>query len=179
MHIESDVTPGTTRATSAAREDDFDAFVRARSDALYRTAVLLCGDRHLAEDLVQTALAQAWRHWDRVTTSHEGFVRRTLVNTYLSWWRRKWTGERPTEHIPEHASSATDTDQGMDLWVAVQRLPRRQRAVVVLRYYEDLPDQEIATILGCANGTVRSQAHRALAALSGDSGLVHDLEEGR
>ena len=139
----------------------------------------LCGDRQLAEDLLQTALAQAWRHWGRITTSHEGFVRRILVNTYVSWWRRKWTGERPSEHLPEPPEGTTDRAQDLDLWVAVQHLPRRQRAVIVLRYYEDLPDQEIAAILGCAAGTVRSQAHRALATLSADSGLAHDLEEGR
>ncbi len=163
----------------AARVDDFEAFVVARGDALHRTAVLLCGDRHLAEDLVQTALAQAWRNWDRVSSSHEGFVRRTMVNTYISWWRRRWNGERPSDRLPERPGEGSDQDAGMDLWVAVQRLPRRQRAVIVLRYYEDLPDREIADLLGCATGTVRSQVHRALAALSADSGLSYDLEEDR
>ena len=153
---------------------DFEEFVRARSDALFGTAYLLTGDRHLAEDLLQTALAQAWRTWGGIHSSHEGFVRRVMVNTYVSWWRRRWNGERPTEELPEEAAGSHDHDRGVDLRNAVRRLPKRQRAVVVLRYFEDLPEREVADILGCSVGTVKSQAHRALAKLGGDASLQEE-----
>jgi RNA polymerase sigma-70 factor (sigma-E family) len=153
------------------RSSDFEEFVRVRSPALFRTALALTSDPQLAEDLLQTALAQAWRSWDRVHTSHEAFVRRTLVNTYVTWWRRKWNGERPTAELPEHPTHVTGHDDRLDLRDAVRQLPRRQRAVIVLRYFEDMPDAEIADVLGCSASTVRSQAHRALARLSKNPSL--------
>jgi len=157
------------------RPAQFEVFVHARSAGLLRTAYALTGDLVLAEDLLQTALAQAWRSWSRVHTSHEAFVRRTMVNTYTSWWRRRWNGERPTAELPEHPGTGEDSDTRLDLLAAVARLPRRQRAVVVLRYYEDLPDTDIADILGCSPSTVRSQAHRALGRLATHT----DLQETR
>ncbi|MGH3411528.1 MAG: SigE family RNA polymerase sigma factor, partial [Marmoricola sp.] len=132
---------------------DFEQFVVQRSGALFGTAVLLTGDSHLAEDLLQTALAKAWPSWGKAINP-EAYVRRILVNTYVSWWRRKWNGERPTDVLPETAEHATQPD--LDLQEAIRRLPRRQRAVIVLRYYEDLSEREVAELLGCSVGTVKS-----------------------
>ncbi len=88
---------------SEAAADGFDAFVGARGDALWRSAWLLTGDRQLAEDLVQTALAKSWRAWDRVgADGFEAYVRRVMYTTYVSWWRRRWRAERPTEHLRLH-----------------------------------------------------------------------------
>ena len=155
---------------------DFDEFVAARAPALLRTAYLLTHDHGRAEDLLQTSLTKAWFAWDRIDTSHEAFVRRVLVNTYASWWRRRWNGEQATEALPEPAGSgddaAADADRRHDLWRAMERLPRRQRAVVVLRYYEDLTEVQTAELLGCAVGTVKSQCSKALAKLRIDPALT-------
>ncbi len=161
------------------RAPDFDEFVGARSGALLRTAYLLTHDHALAEDLLQTALAKAWFAWGRVEDHPEAYVRRILVNTYATWWRRRWNGELATEELPERAApQATDTvEAGHDLWRAMERLPRRQRAVVVLRYFEDLTEAQTADVLGCAVGTVKSQASKALAKLRIDPALTTTDEE--
>jgi len=155
---------------------DFDEFVAARSSGLLRTAYLLTRDHALAEDLLQTALAKAWFAWSRIETSPEAYVRRILVTTYASWWRRRWNGEHATDELPEapgpDASAASDTAH--DLWTAMGRLPRRQRAVVVLRYVEDLTEAQTAELLGCSVGTVKSQASKALAKLRIDPALSED-----
>ena len=114
----------------------FEDFVAARSDRLLRTAYLLTRDHALAEDLLQTALAKAWRAWSRIGPEPEPYVRRILVTTYSSWWRRRWNSEQPTDRLPERSSAAVDVESRSDLWEAVGRLPRRMRAVVVLRFYE-------------------------------------------
>ena len=150
----------------------FDEFVAARSAALLRTAYLLTHDHALAEDLLQTALAKAWFAWGRIESHPEAYVRRVLVTTYATWWRRKWNGERPTETLPEQASVAPDTDSAHDLWTALASLPRRQRAVVVLRYFEDLSVAETADALGVSPGTVKSQLSKALAKLRIDPRLA-------
>lgn len=150
---------------------DFDEFVSARSTALLRTAYLLTHDHALAEDLLQTALTKAWSAWRRIDDNPEAYVRRILVNTYASWWRRKWNGEYATEELPEEAS-AHPQEGSHDLWTALGRLPRRQRAVVVLRYFEDLTEAETARLLGCSIGTVKSQAAKALAKLRIDPALT-------
>ena len=166
-----------------AKHADFDAFVAHRSTALLRTAFLLTRDRSLAEDLVQTALAKAWFAWGRIEGNPETYVRRILVNTYSSWWRRRWNGERATEVLPEPASGLSPTAAGQhaasgqvddrtDLWQALGRLPKRQRAVVVLRFYEDLSEAETAELMQCSVGTVKSQASRALAKLRLDPALL-------
>lgn len=163
----------TARETGVAVRtlESFDAFVAARSRALLRTAYLLTRDHALAEDLVQTALAKAWFHWSRIRTDDpEPYVRRILVTTYSSWWRRRWTGEIPTDELPE--SPAPAGEDRVDLWDALGRLPRRQRAVVVLRFYEDLTEAETARLMGCAVGTVKSQAAKALAKLRLDPALA-------
>lgn len=156
---------------------DFDAFVGARSSALLRTAYLLTRDHALAEDLLQTALTKAWFAWRRIDGDPEAYVRKILVNTYATWWRRRWNGEHATDELPEPAttgrSSAHDrSDASHDLWTALGRLPRKQRAVVVLRYFEDLSEAETARVLGCSAGNVKSQASRALAKLRIDPALT-------
>jgi RNA polymerase sigma-70 factor (sigma-E family) len=153
----------------------FDEFVAARSPRLLRTAYLLTHDWALAEDLLQTALAKAWEAWQRIEGDPEPYVRRIVVNAYASWWRRRWTHELPSESLPEQTARA-DPHGGVDerdrLWRALGRLPRRQRAVLVLRYFEDLSEAEIADVLGCGVGTVKSQASRAIAKLRLDETLT-------
>ena len=137
--------------------DGFTAFVAACSPRLARTAYLLTRDHALAEDLLQTALAKSWLAWSRIDGDPEPYVRRTLVNTYTTWWRRRWNGETPTDTVPEPAAR-TDATRTVDerdlLWQALGRLPKRQRAVLVLRYYEDLSVEATAELLGCTTGTV-------------------------
>jgi RNA polymerase sigma-70 factor (sigma-E family) len=153
--------------------ESFDAFVLARSRGLLRTAYLLTQDVALAEDLVQTALAKAWFAWGRIEGGDpEPYVRRILVNTYASWWRRRWNGEQPSADLPETPAGAESGEERTDVWRALQRLPRRQRAVVVLRYYEDLTEVETARVLGCSTGTVKSQTSKAFAKLRLDPALL-------
>ncbi len=155
-------------------EATFDEFVAARSRALLRTAYLLTHDHALAEDLLQTALTKAWFAWRRIDGNPEPYVRRILVNTYASWWRRRWNAEHPTEELPEHPTDdpASHTAEPTDLWTAMARLPRRQRAVVVLRYFEDLTEAQTAEVLGCSVGTVKSQTSKAFAKLRIDPALA-------
>ncbi len=161
----------TTRQSSAGKDAEFEAYMVARQAGLLRTAYLLSGDRHTAEDLVQTALAKLYLSWDRVQRRElvDAYVRRILVNEHRSLWRRPWKRrETPTERLPESAARpAFDDDDGRAaaVWAFVQTLPRKQRAVIVLRYYEELSEAEIAQVLGISPGTVKSQASRALAAM--------------
>lgn len=159
---------------------DFDDFVAARSTRLLRTAYLLTHDHGTAEDLLQTSLTKAWFAWSRIHGDPEAYVRRILVNTYSTWWRRRWHGERPTEELPEagHDDASAGADTGHDLWLAMDRLPRRMRAVVVLRYFEDLTEAQTAEALGCSVGTVKSQSSKALAKLRIDPALAADEEGG-
>lgn len=158
----------------------FDDFVEARSSRLLRLAYLLTRDHDLAEDLLQTALTKAWFAWSRVEGEPEPYVRQVMVNTYATWWRRRWNGETPTEELPDTGGGdhATGTSTRTDLWAALGRLPRRQRAVVVLRYFEDLTEAETARVLDCSVGTVKSQASKALAKLRIDPALVVGADEG-
>jgi len=156
--------------------DGFAQFVATRSPALLRTAWLLTGDAGKAEDLLQTALAAAWRRWREVPPTGDpvAYVRRTMVNLYASWWRRRWRGEVPTADLPEPPAAAdvAGTVANRDaVRRALARLSRQQRAIVVLRYVEDLSVDETARVLGCSPGTVRVQAFRALAALRADPDL--------
>jgi RNA polymerase sigma-70 factor (sigma-E family) len=172
-----DVAVGAPPARARRLDErvSFDDFLQVRSDALLRTAYLLTHDHGLAEDLVQTALAKAWRSWRRIEGSHEAYVRKILVTTYASWWQRRWRGEVPAETVPEAASRDSDgapaVDLRLDLRTALARLPRKQRAVVVLRYYEGLSLAETAAVLGCSVGTVKSQTNRALSKLRVDPAL--------
>ena len=154
------------------REDDFRQYVAGRQRALLRTAWLLTGDWGAAEDLVQTALVRAWPHWGRIGGGRgaDAYVRRIMLNTSTDWRSRRWRGEIPTGDLPEAAgperSDAGDAaDLQQALLVAVRALPPRQRAVVVLRYFEDLSEASTAEIMGCSVGTVKSQASRAIATL--------------
>jgi RNA polymerase sigma-70 factor (sigma-E family) len=158
----------------------FDEFVAARSGALWRSAWLLTGDAQKAEDLLQVALLKAWRRWPRIAGDGavEGYVRRTLVTTYTDWWRRKWRAEVPTEVLPEHGSRSDDLTTRYDVLAALGQLTRGQRAVVVLRYFDDLTEQQTADALECSVGTVKSQMARALSALR-SSPLLADKEEYR
>jgi RNA polymerase sigma-70 factor (sigma-E family) len=160
-----------------ADEADFDAFVVARSQALLRTAYLLTQDEGLAEDLLQTALTKSWFAWRRIDGPPEAYVRRVLVTTSASWWRRRWTGERPTETLPERAAAEDCGEGDQDLWDAIGHLPPRQRAVIVLRYLEDRTEVETAELLDCSVGTVKSQAAKALAKLRVDAALQPVTDE--
>lgn len=146
---------------------DFESFVAARSAALWRSAYLLTGDPHRAEDLLQTALVKAWRRWDRIERREavESYVRAALVSTYTDWWRRKWNGEVPTGELPETAAPAASPEVRRDVLAALALLPRGQRAVVVLRFFDDLTEAKTAAALGISVGTVKSQTARALATL--------------
>ena len=158
---------------SGREKADFDAFVAARSGWLLRTAYLLTQDSHLAEDLVQTALTKAWFAWSRIDGDPEPYVRKILVNSFASMWRRKWNGEHPTEELPESGASAHDESSSTshDVMTALANLPKRQRAVVVLRFFEDLTEAETARVLDCSVGTVKSQTSKALAKLRIDPAL--------
>lgn len=154
-----------------ADEDDFRAFVAGRSAALLNFAHLLTGDRHLAEDVVQTALSKTALGWSRVRRKDnpEGYVRRAIVNTHLNVVRRRLWRERPSELIDVDAAAPDPAEHEFDdrdaMWHALAELPARQRAVLVLRYYEDLSEASIADVLGCSPGTVKSQASKGLSNL--------------
>ena len=146
----------------------FEEFVASRGRDLWRTAWLLTGDAHKAEDLVQATLAKCWRRWPSITRtgSPEAYVRRVMVNQYTDWWHRRWNGERPTEVLPEIAGRpVASVDERQDTLRALASLPRGQRAVLVLRFYEDLTEAQTAEALGITVGTVKSQTSRALSAL--------------
>lgn len=156
--------------------DGFREFVQGRSPSLLRTAWMLTGDAALAEDLLQTALARTWPHWARVRQGHPAaYVRAVMVRTNASWRARFWTRERATDlttagdGIPTEQYAATDpsgpvTDRVV-LMDALAQLPVRQRQAVVLRYFDDLPVREVAEIMACSEGTVKSQTAKALVRL--------------
>jgi RNA polymerase sigma-70 factor (sigma-E family) len=150
----------------ADTQRDFVAFVEARSGALFHCALALTGHRQQAEDLLQTALLKAYGHWSWIRSEQpEAYVRKVMYHQQVSWWRRmaSWR-ERSTDQVPEQV--VTDLTERVDLSLmlraALGRLAPKHRAVLVLRYLEDLPDDEIADILGCKPTTVRTQAMRAL-----------------
>ncbi len=152
-----------------AHDQEFLGFVEARSASLTRLAfVLTGGDGHLADDLVQETLLSAYRQWHRVkdAKSADAYVRRMLVNQLFTWRRRASFAELPHAIVPEVVTQdpTGDAEPG-DLWPVITRLPARQRAVLVLRYYEDLDDSEIAELLGYRVGSVRVIAARALGEL--------------
>jgi RNA polymerase sigma-70 factor (sigma-E family) len=186
--METGVVGAMTGARDLTRDEEFEAYMAARQPSLLRTAYLLTGDRHTAEDLVQTALAKLYLSWDKVQRRElvDGYVRRILVNEHNSLWRRAWKKrEVTTDTIPDRAAETDHHDHGQSaaLWDFVQTLPRKQRAVIVLRYYEDLSEAEVANILGISVGTVKSQASRALAAMRSrvheNPVLARDAEEER
>jgi RNA polymerase sigma-70 factor (sigma-E family) len=147
----------------------FEEYVAARGHALLRFGYLLTGDRHLAEDLVQEALARAHPRWNRIgRLEHpDAYVRRMVVNGLLSWRRLRSSQVLPVPDLPEPSSSdPTEAHADRDaMWRLLATLPKQQRAVLVLRFYEGLPDEQIARLVGCSPATVRVHASKALARL--------------
>lgn len=165
---------------NADADAEFQAYMAARWPALVRTAFLLTGDRFLAEDLAQTALTRVYASWRRVRRADDvdAYVRRVLVNVNSGRFRKR----RVTEHlvaVPQDGRSHLPHEplaQRSALMAALAELPARQRAVVVLRYWEDLSEREAAAVLGCSTGTVKSQASKALARLRKSAVLVERAE---
>jgi RNA polymerase sigma-70 factor (sigma-E family) len=150
-------------------EDEFAEFAAAASPRLLRAAYLLCGDPHTAEDLAQTTLAKVFASWRRI--SHQdavhAYATRTLVNTYLGDKRKKSSREVVTSEVPEAAIDPPAPELRMMVLDALATLPPRARAIVVLRYWADMSVEEVADVLGCSEGNVKSQCSRALARLRG------------
>ncbi|MBK6872975.1 MAG: SigE family RNA polymerase sigma factor [Kineosporiaceae bacterium] len=181
---------GLTVWRPGAPPTPFERYVEARGDALHRTAYLLTHDHTLAEDLVQTSLAKAWGSWQRISTSPDAYVRSIMMNTFCSWWQRRWRGELPTGELPEPraaggigADPQDDAAVRLALLAALRSLPRRQRAVIVLRFFDDQTEAETARVLGVSVGTVKSQTAKALTKLRVDPALAWapaavDLEGG-
>ncbi|WP_354437872.1 SigE family RNA polymerase sigma factor [Marmoricola sp. OAE513] len=159
---------------------EFAAWMEARQQKLLRTAYLLTGNVHEAEDLVQTALAKVYLAWDRVSAAQnvDAYARKILVNEHTSMWRRLWrqretVSDTTTYDVPVDAQEYDGV--GAALWESVKSLPERQRAVVVLRYYEQLSEKEAAEALGVSVGTIKSQSSRALDTLRAQLGSRTDL----
>jgi RNA polymerase sigma-70 factor (sigma-E family) len=153
----------------------FNEFVTARSHRLLRTARMLTRDWSAAEDLLQDAMAKAWFAWSRIEGDPEPYVRKIIATSYISQSRRLWRRELPAAEFDDQLTDPADdigvSDDRDALWRALGRLPARQRAVVVLRYYEDLSEADVAAALGCSIGTVKSQAARALGRLRVDASI--------
>ena len=147
---------------------DFGEFVAARSPELLRLAYVLTGNQHAAEDLLQSALTKAAAHWGRIHGAPEGYVRRILYREQVSWWRRR--ARRPEvamAHVPERPArdEVVMVEERLAIRGALLALPPGKRVVLVLRYLEDLSEVQVADILGCSIGTVRSQTHKAITQL--------------
>jgi RNA polymerase sigma-70 factor (sigma-E family) len=156
------------------RDRDLGAFIDARSCSLLRFAYLLTGDHGLAEDLLQNSLIKVYLSWDRIRdrAALEAYTRTVMTRTQLSWWRRparrEVLGVEPTEPAPRdpsHLQQCDEVEQRDELWQLLATLGPRQRAVLVLRFYEDLSEADIARVLGCTTGTVKSQLSRGLTRL--------------
>ncbi|POX51124.1 SigE family RNA polymerase sigma factor [Streptomyces sp. Ru71] len=177
-------TPVCTSASKAATwtpsYTSFSSYVRARQSALLRTARSLTANPSDAEDLLQTALAKTYAAWERIEDHRavDGYVRRALVNTRTSQWRKRKVDEFATDELPEPEPVPGDDDpaerQALHdaMWRAIMKLPARQRAMVVLRYYEDLSEAQTAEVLGVSVGTVKSAVSRALGKLREDPELI-------
>jgi RNA polymerase sigma-70 factor (sigma-E family) len=161
---------------------EFREYMAARWPVLLRTAILLTGDRHLAEDVAQTALTRVYASWRRVrrVDDIDAYVRRTLINAHRGRFRKRRVVEDLTAVVPDgqgpdaHAAA----DQRAELLAALAQLPARQRAVVVLRYWEDMSETQVAEVLRCSVGTVKSQASKGLARLR-NSDVLRDPQEAR
>jgi RNA polymerase sigma-70 factor (sigma-E family) len=154
----------------------FRDYVTSRSASLLRMALLLTRNLADAEDLVQAALAKTYQAWDRIEDRNalDGYVRRAMVNTHISWWRRRRLEEYPTDEIPDRAIAdhGGDSELSDALSRALDRLPSRMRAAVMLRYFEDMSEAEVAQALGISLGTVKSTVSRAVAKLRIDAELL-------
>ncbi|WP_269853586.1 SigE family RNA polymerase sigma factor [Streptomyces sp. RPT161] len=169
-------------ARKAVSEADFTAYVAERRASLYATAYHLTGDRHEAEDLLQSALFSTYRAWDRISDKAAlgGYLRRTMTNLHISAWRRRKLNEYPTEELPEtigECDAMRGTELRAVLWQALAKLPEQQRTMLVLRYYEGRTDPEIAEILGISVGTVKSSIWRSLRRLRDDEVLAQGRDE--
>ena len=156
----------------------FERFVARRGRDLWRAAWLLTSDSQHAEDLVQTALAKTWGRYDAICNDHqfEAYVRTTIYRTFVSWWRKmSWRNEKPSETLAESAAAESPSSLRVDLMRALDELPRMQRAVLVLQYFEDMSVEAIAEQLGISTGTVKTHSSRGRAALRGS---VHLIEAG-
>lgn len=161
--------------------EKFAQFIDMRQRALQRTAWMLTGDWAMAEDLVQTALARTWPRWERIRRRDdpEIYVRRVMVNTWASWSLRKWRAERPATVVPDRPAPddvATEVVVRVAVREALGSLTDRQRAVFVLRVFDDLSEAQVAKVLDCAIGTVKSTMSQALAKLRADVHLAELLE---
>jgi RNA polymerase sigma-70 factor (sigma-E family) len=143
----------------------FEEYVAARRGALLRSAYLLVGNHADAEDLLQVTLVKAVGHWRKIADHPEPYVRRILARESVSRWRQRRWREQTTDLLPDRPASSSDPHEHLDLRAALARLAPRQRAVIVLRYYEDLTERETAETLGISVGTVKSQARDGLARL--------------
>jgi RNA polymerase sigma-70 factor (sigma-E family) len=158
-------------AAPSSESIDFEQWVTQKADALLRFAYVLTGDKALAEDAVQDALTTACSRWGRVSKADdpEAYVKRMVVNAHISWWRRFRRREAPVEDPVRTAPAAPDGTaaraESEAIWALCATLPDKQRAAVVLRFYEELSYAEIGVLLHCAEATARSHVHRALAAL--------------
>ncbi len=169
VQMDADRPAAPHRSGPRERNADFEAWIAARQPALLRTACLLTGETHTAEDLVQTMLAKMYLTWDRIADREhvDAYARKALVNEFRSLWRRPWRRREISAHVvPDRPVPPREYDGSSDaLWRLVTTLPRKQRAVIVLRYYEELSETETAEVLDISVGTVKSQASRALASL--------------
>jgi RNA polymerase sigma-70 factor (sigma-E family) len=161
--------------------EGFREFVAARSAAMLQSAWLLTGQQANGQDLLQTALAKTYPRWERLERQDaaEAYVRRVMVSLFISSRRRRWTGERPTGELPERPEirdAYADAELRTDVARALDALPRRQRAVIVLRFFDDLTEAQVATAMSCSIGTVKSQTAKALAKLR-TSGLAELNDE--
>jgi RNA polymerase sigma-70 factor (sigma-E family) len=153
-------------------QEEYLDFVGSRAASLHRTAYLLCGDWHLANDLVQETLVQTYRHWRRIqrADNQNAYVRRVLVNEFNRHWRR-YSGLPVRADTDRFVAAVPDVSEEVvnraDLLRALLTLPVRQRATVVLRYLEGMSERETAAVMGCSEGTVKSQTSRALNTLGG------------
>jgi RNA polymerase sigma-70 factor (sigma-E family) len=156
-------------------EAAFREYVQSRGTALLRMAVMLTGNRADGEDLVQAALAKTYLSWSKINdhAALDAYVRRAMVNTHISWWRRRRVEEFPTDELPDQvvADHARESDMAEVVRRALDRLPQRMRAAVMLRYFEDMTEPEIAATLGISLGTVKSTVSRAVARLRIDAEL--------
>ncbi len=163
-------------------EAEFSSFAAAQWPRLYRTAFLLTGDHQLAEDLAQATLTKVYLSWPRIMRMDHpaAYARTIMTNQATSWWRRRSTSELPTEFYRDQLAPGFDDSvaESASVWDAVLALPARQRAVVVLRYYEDLTQAEIADVLGVAEGTVKSHLNSARRALETRLGIEHSFAAG-
>jgi RNA polymerase sigma-70 factor (sigma-E family) len=167
-------------AESRAIDDDaaFRDYVEARGSVLLRMALMLTGNRPDAEDLMQAALAKTYLAWGKINdrAALDSYVRRAMVNTHISWWRRRKLEEFPTDELPDQAVAdhSRESDLAEMVRRALDRLPQRMRAAVMLRYFEDMTEPEIAAVLGISLGTVKSTVSRAVARLRDDTELGED-----